>query len=184
MRNKKIEDMSLKELAFHISDFLSKNEIEAVLTGGACVSIYSNNKYLSYDLDFIIQYFRNKVNVGDILAKLGFFERGQSFYHKDTNYFIEFPPGPLAVGGEPIKEISELKSGALRLKIISPTECIKDRLAAYYHWNDTQSLEQAILVARDQKINLGEIERWSKKEMMEIKFAEFKNLLNLMPKEK
>lgn len=169
--------MSLKELAFYISDYLCKNGIEAVLTGGACVSIYSDNKYLSYDLDFIIQHFRNKVNVEKILAKIGFLEKGQSFYHKGTDYFIEFPPGPLAIGDEPIKEISELKSGVLKLKIISPTECIKDRLAAYYHWNDTQSLEQAILVARDQKINLGEIERWSKKEMMEMKFAEFENLL-------
>ena len=90
---------------------------------------------------------------------------------------LEFPSGPLAVGSEPIKDISELKSGSLKLRIISPTECVKDRLAAYYHWNDVQSLEQAILVARNQKINLGEVQQWSKNEMMGTKFTEFRKLL-------
>jgi len=177
MRNKQIKDMSLKELAFYISDFLHQNGVETVLTGGACVSIYSNNQYLSYDLDLIIQHVRGNIKVRDILAKIEFFEKNRSFHHKDTDYFIEFLPAPLAVGSEPIKEISELKLGSLRLKIISPTECVKDRLAAFYHWNDMQSLEQAILVAKTQKINLGEIERWSKKEMMAEKFSEFRKLL-------
>ncbi|MCK4904666.1 hypothetical protein KAS42_00255 [bacterium] len=176
-RDKEIKDMSLVELAFYVSDHLHKNGIEAVLTGGACVSIYSNNAYLSYDLDFVIQRYKNKVNARDVLAEIGFFEKSQSFYHKETDYFIEFVPGPLAVGSEPVKDISELKRRAWKLKLLSPTECVKDRLAAFYHWNDMQSLEQALLVAKKHKIDLGEIGRWSKNEMMESKFAEFKKLL-------
>ena len=177
MKSKKIGDMSLKELAFYISDFLRRNGVEAVLTGGACVSIYSENKYLSYDLDFVIQRYRDGVNVREVLAGIGFFERDQSFYHEYTDYFIEFVPGPLAVGSEPVKDISELKSGSLKLRIISPTECVKDRLAAFYHWSDIQSLQQAVMVAKEQDIDLEEIERWSKNEMMGNRFAEFKKLL-------
>ena len=177
MRDKEIKDMSLKELAFYVADHLHKNEIEAVLTGGACVSIYSDNEYLSYDLDFVIQGHRSKIKIRDVLAEIEFFEKGQSFYHKDTDYFIEFVPAPLAVGSEPVKGISELKTGHSNLKLLSPTECVKDRLAAFYHWNDPQSLEQALLVAKKQKIDLEEIERWSKNEMMEGKFAEFRKLL-------
>ena len=30
---------------------------------------------------------------------------------------------------------------------MTPTDSVKDRLAAYYHWNDQQALEQAIMVA-------------------------------------
>jgi hypothetical protein len=41
---------------------------------------------------------------------------------------------------------------------------VKDRLAAYYHWNDAQCLEQAALVAQAKEIDLDEIERWSKAE--------------------
>ncbi len=61
------------------------------------------------------------------------------------------------------------------LKLLSPTDCIKDRLAAFYHWNDIQSLDQAILVAKGNKIDLKEIERWSINEGMIDKFKIFKS---------
>jgi hypothetical protein len=38
---------------------------------------------------------------------------------------------------------------------------VKYRLAAYYHWKDRQSLEQAILIARDHDIDMEEVGRWS-----------------------
>lgn len=47
------------------------------------------------------------------------------------------------------------------LRIISPTDCVKDRLAIYYHWGDNQCLAQAILVAQAHAIDLDEISRWS-----------------------
>ncbi|MCK9378418.1 MAG: hypothetical protein M0P73_20045 [Syntrophobacterales bacterium] len=62
---------------------------------------------------------------------------------------------------EPVKEIVTLNFPTGELRIISPTDCVKDRLAAYYHWGDRQSLEQAVLVAQDNEIDLNEIERWS-----------------------
>jgi hypothetical protein len=41
---------------------------------------------------------------------------------------------------------------------------VKDRLAAFFHWNDREALEQAILVARAQPIDMRDIRRWSKAE--------------------
>jgi len=41
---------------------------------------------------------------------------------------------------------------------------VKDRLAAFYHWKDQQSLEQAILIARDHNIDIEEVRRWSANE--------------------
>jgi hypothetical protein len=43
----KIKGISLKDLAIYISDYLRKNGIETVLSGGACVTIYTDNKYLT-----------------------------------------------------------------------------------------------------------------------------------------
>jgi len=60
---------------------------------------------------------------------------------------------------------------------MSPTDCVKDRLAAFYHWNDRQSLEQAILVSRRQSVDLKEIRRWSLKEGMADKLALFRKSL-------
>ncbi|MDZ7721400.1 MAG: hypothetical protein U5R06_00910 [candidate division KSB1 bacterium] len=45
--------MSLGELAAFICSYMRQNGISCVLTGGACVTIYSDNKYQSYDLDEI-----------------------------------------------------------------------------------------------------------------------------------
>ena len=36
-----------------------------------------------------------------------------------------------------------------------------DRLAAFYHWRDRQGLDQAVLVAAQQVVDLDEIEQWS-----------------------
>lgn len=63
------------------------------------------------------------------------------------------------------------------LRIISATDCVKDRLAAYYPWNDLQCLEQAVLVARDQAVDLREIQRWSAAEGQGIRFAEIRGRL-------
>jgi hypothetical protein len=83
--------------------------------------------------------------------------------HPDTAFFVDVLAGPLAVGGEPVREIQELTFSTGRLALLSPTECVKDRLAAYYHSNDRECPAQALLVAENKGIDLGEIERWSEK---------------------
>lgn len=148
-----------------------------VLTGGACVTIYTKNKYVSYDLDFVPPPYTKRSKVGEILEEIGFVEEGGCFKNPQTRFFIEFVSSPLAVGGEPVKAIAEIRSGDLLLRLLSPTDCVKDRLAAYYHWNDNQALEQALLVCRDQAVDLKEVQRWSENEEMGQKFEEFKRML-------
>jgi hypothetical protein len=63
------------------------------------------------------------------------------------------------------------------LKIISPTDCVKDRLAAYYHWGDQQCLYQASLVARTNKIDLDEVQRWSEAEGKQGEFEKIRTKL-------
>ena len=103
----------------------------------------------------------------------GFYEEGRYFRHPDSQFFVEFPPGPLAIGQESVKQTVEKKLSTGTLKIISPTDCVKDRLAAYYHWGDQQSLLQATLVAQQNKINVDEIRRWS---LAEGKLREFEKI--------
>jgi len=45
--------MRLQELAHHTYQGLKKKGINVTLSGGACVSIYTENAYQSGDLDFI-----------------------------------------------------------------------------------------------------------------------------------
>jgi hypothetical protein len=50
---KQIKEMSIGELAAYVCTHLRENGIHCVLTGGACVSIYTENRYESFDLDFV-----------------------------------------------------------------------------------------------------------------------------------
>jgi len=172
---KPIRDMSAGELAPFICCRLKKNGIDVVLSGGSCVSIYSNNKYVSSDLDFVDnQYFIRGEKVRNALSEIGFYEENRYFKNSESDLLIEFPPGPLSVGEETVKEVILLKYATGELRIISPTDCVKDRLASYYHFDDRQCLEQAVLVARDNKVDLAEVERWSRHEGKPDRFAEFR----------
>lgn len=174
----KIKGLSLKDLAIFLSDYLSKHGIETVLSGGACVSIYTRNKYLSYDLDFVLLSYISRKKIVSVLGGVGFREDGRHFRHVDTPFIIEFLAPPPSVGEEPIGKIREIRKGSMVLKLLSPTDCVKDRLAAFYHWNDRQSLEQAILVCLDNDIDMREIEKWSLKERMKDRLKTFQNSLN------
>jgi hypothetical protein len=170
---KPIKDMSIEELAAFISSYLKRNDIDVVLSGGGSVSIYTKNKYASLDLDFIEYGSVANRKLKRVLQEIGFYRENRYFKSSETDVFLEFPSGPLSVGREPVKEVITLKFSTGELRIISPTDCVKDRLVAYYHWGDRQSLEQAVLVAKDNQVNLEELERWSKGEG---KLAVFKKI--------
>jgi hypothetical protein len=136
-----MSEMSQGELTAHVQGALLAVGIETVLSGGSCVSIWSENAYLSMDIDLIIDGFSWRTNLRAAMLDIGFVEKNRHFVHPQSQWFIEFPNGPLAVGEERPKEIVELglRTGILRL--LSPTDCVKDRLSWWIHGRDRQSLE-------------------------------------------
>lgn len=147
------------------------------LTGGSCVAIWSCGKYVSHDLDFIEEGPVPRRKVVETMGTLGFHPEGRHFIHPDCPYLIEFPTGPLMVGDERVQRVSMRRTRAGELRLLSPTDCVKDRLAAYFHWNDRQALEQAVLVAQAQVIDLDDIHRWSDGEGNMAKFEAFRKRL-------
>lgn len=172
----RVSSLSLKDLAITISDYLGRNGIDVVLTGGACVSIYTDNKYMSYDLDYVLISGDHK-RTKELLTQIGFYPEDRYFKHTDTEYFLDFVSPPLSVGSEPVKEIAEINKNNKILRLLSSTDCVKDRLAAYYHWDDRQSLNQAVMVCMDNKVDIKEVERWSLNEGMRNKYLRFRKLL-------
>jgi hypothetical protein len=171
------EDLPLPDLAAVISEACRKGGVEVTLSGGACVSIYTQNKYESFDLDFVLSEYADRRKAGAILEALGFRKHGRHFRHARSPYIVEFLSPPLSVGDEPVREIREIRRGKAVLRLLSPTDCVKDRLAAFYHWNDGPSLVQAILVCRDSPVDLGEVRRWSLKEGMKERHREFRKAM-------
>ena len=157
---------------------MSKAGIDVILSGGSAVSFYSSNKYVSKDLDLINARFARRRDIKLVMEGIGFREQGRYFIHTAAKYFVEFPDGPLSVGEEPVKEIKSFDLSTGTLRVISATDCVKDRLCAYYFWNDQQGLAQAVLVSKSQTVDLKEIKRWSKTEGKEREFEIFKKKLS------
>ena len=165
--------MNVKELGSFICSALKAEDIYVVLSGGSCVEIYSRGEYTSWDLDLINQYNEQFKKIHSLMIQLGFKEHDRYFVHEDTKYFIEFPSGPLGVGDAPVEEIAEIETEAGVLRLLTPTDCVKDRLAAYYHWDDEQCLQQAVWVAQQNKVDLKSVKEWSIKEKAEQKYLKF-----------
>lgn len=169
-------DMTIRDLALVVSTTLRQAGIECVLTGGAVVSIYTENRYQSFDLDFISHADHERIR--NALAVIGFREEGRHFSHPDTDFYVEFPPPPLAIGNQPVRELNEIQEGDRVLRLLTPTQCVMDRLAAFYFWNDRQALEQALLVGRQHDLTLEDVREWSIEEGMLDQYEQFLERLN------
>jgi hypothetical protein len=78
---------------------------------------------------------------------------------------------------EPVKVVREIRLSTGILRVISPTDCVKDRLAAFYHWGDNQCLDQAKMVCESNSVDLMEVARWSKAEGKRVEFDGIRDLL-------
>jgi len=151
-----------------------------VLSGGAAISIYTNNRYQSFDLDFVTN--ESISTIAKVLAPLGFVrDEDRYFRHPDTQFYVEFPTGPPAVGGTVIREWTTLETPFGTIQILSPTQAVMDRLAAFIHWNDPQGLDQAVMVARDHSLDWPTLEAWVSREGAHEKYETFKRMLNRTP---
>jgi hypothetical protein len=167
------ENLTLEELAALVCSTLERHGIQVVLSGGSVVSIYSDNAYQSYDLDFIRTGLARRLDAP--MEELGFRKEGRHWTHPRSKFFVEFPPGPVQVGDAIVSEFAERSTRLGVLRLLPPTECVMDRLAGFYHWNDAQCLEQALAVATRQPIDLPRVEAWSRREgeRAREKFEEF-----------
>jgi len=119
----------IEEVAATVSEALAAAGITAVLSGGAAVQIYSEGLYVSRDLDFVSPAGHRELDAA--LRELGFSRvSGRHYVHDAVPYTLEFPPWPLAVGSELIRDWMELPVGQMTVRILTPTQCVMDRHAA------------------------------------------------------
>ena len=166
--------MSVADLGAVVCQCLADHGIEVVLTGGAVVTIYSENEYQSNDLDFVTSGMVLQKQLKAAMATLGFTPQGRHYAHPDTELFIEFPAPPLAIGNEPVTHTAEQRREGGVLKLLTPTQCVMDRLAAFFHWRDQQARRQALMVAKRHPIDWSHVERWSKGEGFSEEYREFR----------
>ncbi len=172
-----LRSCSEEELWKYVGGHLSEKGLDVVLVGGAVVSIYSEGAYESGDLDFIFQGL-SKSKLEPAMKEIGFIKEGRHYVHPECKHlFVEFPSGPLGIGDDYNIEPVVIKEKGRTFKIISPTDCIKDRLASYIYFKSPEGLDQAILVAKKQPFKKSEVQRWCKKEKADWAFDDFSKKL-------
>lgn len=154
------------------------------MVGGSAAAYYARGAYRSDDLDFVVA-FEVKHNspkvLTDVMESMGYELRDNIFHHTSGNPFtVEFPKGPLAVGGDYLTDYDTVRRGEETLFIITPADSVRDRLAHYYHWGDGSALRAAILIARAERgrVNIDNVKDWSQRENALDKFNEFRRLLS------
>ena len=116
-----------------------------MLVGGAVVSIYTDGANQSGDLDFVkLDLFTSKLE--DAMKEINFKKHGRNYINPECKHlFVEFPGGPPVTVGEDNSIIPDevIVEGEI-IKIYSPTDCAKDRLASYIHFKAPECLDQSI----------------------------------------
>lgn len=169
-----------EETASIVYEILKAKGIEVVLTGGSCMEIYTHSNYSSYDLDFIANPSIKSEQVKNAMIEAGFEKtKDRYFKHPDNDYYVEFPTGPVSLGNEEPKEHNELKTHVGTLKLLTPTNCVKDRLCAYLYHNGEECFSQAIAVSHKNEIEKDDLLKWAARECPEMQNVVnelFKNL--------
>jgi hypothetical protein len=114
-------------------------------------------------------------NLPEVMEKIGFKkEGGRHYQHPQCKHLIiEFPGSHLEIGEDNHIIPDEVKSEGQKIKILSPTDCVKDRLASYIHFKARECLDQAVMVAEKHPVQMSAIKKWCQGEGRPEAFDEF-----------
>lgn len=177
-----LASLSRAEMCALIVETLASSGIDVVLVGGSCVCIYTNEHFGSLDLDFIDLTYARRKEIATSLAKIGFTPRGSTKYfeHPDCQWLVEFPTAPLAIGHEQIDStrIASIETATGTVRLLNPTDTVKDRLLWFYLEQDGQCWQQALDIARNQRIVWQDLKTWHEMEGYTDGYARFRDALD------
>ncbi len=165
---------TLAQVAVTVGDSLRRHKIRAVLTGGACASLHSGSSHHSADVDFVLIERVTRSRLDAAMAEVGFIRAGDRYLNPRLHFYVEFPRGPLAIGHDLRIRPIEHRIDTARTLALSATDACRDRLAAFYHWDDRQALAAAVAIALRHRLGSAIVERWSVEEGHGERYREFR----------
>lgn len=177
-----LASLTRAEMCALIVETLASAGIDVVLVGGSCVCIYTNERFGSLDLDFIDLTYSRRKEIAAALARIGFTPRGNTRYFEspDCQWSVEFPSAPLAIGHEQIDStrIARIETATGTVRLLNPTDTVKDRLLWFYLEQDGECWQQALKIARNQRIVWQELKTWHEMEGYADEYARFRDALD------
>lgn len=85
---------SLAAVAVAVGDALRRHGIRAVLTGGACASLYTHGSYQSRDMDFIVAGAVTQPGLDRAMASVGFHRSRDRYVHGQVLFYVPVSARP------------------------------------------------------------------------------------------
>jgi len=144
--------MSLVEVAAAVATHLRVYGIEVVIVGGSAITSHVPQVYTSMDIDFAVTSGSDRRTIARALNEIGFQQRGRIFAHPDTTYTLDFVADTPYIDREPVYDFAEIRTSIGSVRVYHLEDAIADRIAAFLHWSDSESLdvaERSATAARD-----------------------------------
>jgi len=154
-----------EQLWRHVASHLERRGNPVVLVGGAVVVVYWAGAYRSGDLDLVRQEIFGSGDLDAVMSEIGFKRHGRHYEHLEcAHLYVDFVAGPLGVGGDSRIIPDETAGAGVMIKLLSPTDCVRARLATYIHsharTHARECLDRAVLVAGARTIDRDLVRRW------------------------
>jgi len=163
-----MDPKTLVDAAFDVCTALYSVGTEATLTGGSAATYYAPAAYQSDDIDFVLTFVSDQRASSEALVKIGFCLNRTGQHYERRDVILEFPPGPLAIGIDVLSpdQCATYRRESQILRILTATDAVRDRLIAYYAWNDFAALAAAVGIAVTQRegVDLNAIRDWTERE--------------------
>lgn len=165
--------ISLRQSIAKIREHLENAGYDPVLTGKACAAVYIGARTKPHVLEFVIKEY-NINELDDAMKKIGFKSTSMNTYESKRSPFdIIFLPPPLTVGDDVVDEVVTVRARPGKIKLLNATDCVRQRLATFYRWGDDEALAEAVLVARQNDIDMELVKRWSEWEWASDRYEVF-----------
>ena len=143
----KFSAMSLVEVAAAVATHLKTYGIEVVIVGGSAITSHVPTVCTSMDIDFAVTSGIDRRRITRALHELGFQVHGRVFVHPDTVYLLDFVADRPYLEQQPIYDFEEIHTPSGTVRVLHLEDAIADRIAAFLHWSDSESLDVAIRAA-------------------------------------
>ena len=174
---KKFKGLIISQVAALLSSHLAGYGCDPVLTGRACAAIYAGPSIKPTIIDFVVREY-NIDKVTQAMRDMGFHKVGhRTFASKGCIYEVFLSTHPITVGDDVVGEVKVMRTVKGPLKLLLPTDSVRQRLSMYYRWGDREALDDAVRVARRCKVDLKLVKRWSDWEWASDRFDQFVKLI-------
>lgn len=167
----------VRAMAAAITAHLKARGYEPVLVGESCAALYTGSSIKPRMMEFVVPGYEVR-DMGEAMAEIGFESREmRTFSREGCPFEVMFNAPPILIGDEVADRLRTVAAAQGEIKMLTPTDCVKSRLSAFYRWRDTEALSEAVKVARRQKIDMDDIRRWSDREWCADRFEDFLNAI-------